>query len=114
LLFWMSLIPLATAFVGEHPFQPRAVALYGFVLFASAASFTLLRRHAATQVGSDAVVMALNRRVLRKSLLGTALYALSVPAAFVSVYLSMAIFVAIPAMFFLPDWLPDRVNELKG
>jgi len=111
LLFWMSLIPLATAFLGENPFQPIAVALYGFVLFTSAAGFTLLRRHASTQTSSDASVAALNRRVIRKSLLGTTLYAASVPLAFVSVYLSMGIFVLIPAMFFLPEWLPEQTRQ---
>src|SRR5205085_7972813 len=57
LLFWMSLIPLATAFVGENPFLPIAVALYGFVLFAAAASFTLLRSSAAAQTRSHAMLV---------------------------------------------------------
>jgi uncharacterized membrane protein len=46
LLFWMSLIPTTTDYPGGHPFPPDAVAAYGFVLAASAATFTLLRWHA--------------------------------------------------------------------
>ena len=113
LLFWMSLIPLATAFLGENPFLPIAVALYGFVLFAAAVSFTLLRWNASTQGRSDADLMGLHRRVMTKSLVGNALYGLSVPLAFVSVYLSMGIFVLVPAMFFLPDWRPERAATLQ-
>ena len=109
LLFWMSLIPLVTAFVGENPILPIAVALYGFVLFAGAASFTLLRLCVVAQAPTHATLRALHRRALTKSIVGNVLYGLSVPLAFLSVYLSMAIFVLVPAMFFLPDWLPDRV-----
>jgi uncharacterized membrane protein len=103
LLFWMSLIPLVTGFWGDHPFDPPAVAAYGFVLFASSAAFTLFRRHLMAHEKESAEMAALHRRIWRKSLLGMALYGASVPLAWVSPWISIAIFAIVPAMFFVPD-----------
>src|SRR6266849_10411556 len=49
LLFWMSLIPFVTAYMGQHQTAPTAVALYGAVLALSAAGFTILRYLAGRQ-----------------------------------------------------------------
>lgn len=111
LLFWMSLIPFATGFLGEHPFLPDAVAVYGFVLFASAASLLLLRLHIRRVTKTGVAVEAHHTRALRKTIIGAALYAASVPLAFVSVYISIGIFLLAPAMFFLPEALPNKLPE---
>jgi uncharacterized membrane protein len=111
LLFWMSLIPFATAIVGDNPFLPRRVAIYGFVMFASASAFTLLRWCIAREEHADKEMKRLHAAVMRKNYLGMALYGLSVPLAFVSVTLSIAIFFLIPAMFFLPQLLPGEKGE---
>ena len=103
LLFWMSLIPISTAFLGENPFAPIGVAAYGFVLAACATAFTLLRWVVTHDGGGFATPV--QAASFKKSVTATSLYALSVPLAFVSVYLSMAIFVIIPAIFFMPDLL---------
>lgn len=103
LLFWMSLIPLVTGFWGDHPFDPPAVAAYGFVLFASAAAFTLFRRHLIVNETQSVELAALHRRIMRKNLVGMGLYGASVPLTWVSPWISIAIFAAVPAMFFLPD-----------
>ncbi|MGB7100190.1 MAG: TMEM175 family protein [Xanthobacteraceae bacterium] len=106
LLLWMSLIPIATVIVGEDPFVPLSVAAYGFVLTANASAFMLLRWCVARQVRDNTGLMRQHNSVMMKNLFAVALYALSVPLAFASVYISMAIFVLIPALFFMPDLLP--------
>jgi uncharacterized membrane protein len=111
LLFWMSLIPFVTSFLGQHPFLPLAVALYGFILAACSLGFLLLRLHVQSVTKTRATVEAHHIRVLRKTIIGVALYGLSVPLAFLSVYISMAIFVIVPAMFFLPEALPESLPE---
>jgi uncharacterized membrane protein len=111
LLFWMSLIPFVTSFLGQHPFLPLAVALYGFILTASILGLLLLRLHVQSVTKMRAAVEAHHVRVLRKNIFGVVLYAASVPLAFVSVYLSMAIFVIVPAVFFLPEVLPGKLPE---
>jgi uncharacterized membrane protein len=111
LLFWMSLIPFVTSIVGQRPFLPLAVALYGFVLAGCMLGFVLLRLHIQRVTKTRAVIEAHHARALRKSMLGTALYAASVPLAYVSVYISMAIFAIVPAMFFLPEALPKSLPK---
>jgi uncharacterized membrane protein len=113
LLFWMSLIPFATAYVGDNPRYSFAVAVYGFVLFASASSFVLLRRSVARTGEPEEHMRELHNRVMRKSLIGAAVYGASIPLAFVSVYLSMIAFLAVPALFFMPDPVPGQA-ELEG
>ncbi len=102
----MSLIPVSTAFLGDNPFEPIAVAAYGFVLTGSSIGFTLLRWCVTRDERGR--FSALHAASLNKSVIGTLIYAASIPLAFVSVYLSMAIFVFIPAIFFLPDFLLPR------
>ena len=108
LLFWMSLIPLATAAFGEAPEEPLAVACYGAVLFCNAVSFTLLLRHAGTLAPPDPALAAYNRRNNMKSAMFTALYGLSVPLAYVSVVISIVIFVAVAMAYFLPSRMPGE------
>jgi uncharacterized membrane protein len=92
LLFWMSLIPLSTAALGEAPLQPLAVAFYGAVLAANSISFTMLHRTCACLGDRDGRLDDIHRVIIKKDAFFTAIYALSVPLAFVSIYASMAIF----------------------
>jgi uncharacterized membrane protein len=110
LLFWMSLIPFATAYVGENPTYSIAVAVYGFILFASAASFVILRRSVANMGEPDERLRELHNRVMRKSLIGAAIYGASIPLDFISVYLSMLAFLIVPALFFMPDPVPGQAE----
>lgn len=115
LLFWMSLIPFSTGFLGENPRLPDAYAVYGFVLAAACGSFTLLRWNALNQGRDDAGLARVHRVVLRKSILATSLYAASVPLAYFSIHAAIATFIAVPAMFFLPIFpdsaIPSRIER---
>jgi uncharacterized membrane protein len=106
LLFWMSLIPLSTAALGENPASELAVAFYGAVLFANSVGFTFLHRSAACVGDRDGKLDDLHRAIIRKDWFFTGLYALSVLVAFVSIYASIAIFLIIPACYFFPDFVP--------
>src|SRR4051812_44339761 len=103
LLFWMSLIPLATAAFGEAPDHPLAVAMYGAVMFSNAISFTLLRQYAGKLSPPDPALADFNRRNNIKNAIGTTLYGLSVPLAYVSVVISIVIFVSVAMAYFLPS-----------
>jgi uncharacterized membrane protein len=106
LLFWMSLIPLSTAALGDAPRQPLAVAFYGAVLTATAVSFTMLHRCAACLGDRDGKLDDIHRATIKKDWFFTSLYAASVPFAFVSVYAAMAIFLIVPAAYFFPEFVP--------
>ena len=103
LLFWMSLIPFTTSYMGLNCRRPLAVAVYGSVLTMCSLSFTILR-HIVNQFHLDNPELApLNLRFTRKSAFTTMLYCLSIPMAYLSVRVSFGIFVLIPASFFLPE-----------
>jgi uncharacterized membrane protein len=106
LLFWMSLIPLATAVFGAYPELPLAVAFYGAILTANSVSFTQLHR-CADLVGAG-VLLPRQRKLLIRDTATTALFALSVPLAYASVYLSWAIFAILPAIYFAPVSVAGR------
>jgi TMEM175 potassium channel family protein len=102
LLFWLSLMPFATAFMGENHFAPLPVALYGLDLLMSGVAYfilvhALLAAHGpdsdfASRVGSD-----------WKGKVPLVAYGAAIGLAFVHVSLSVAIYVAIAAMWFVPD-----------
>ncbi len=103
LLFWMSLIPFVTAYMGQTHGARLAVATYGAVLTMAAVAFTLLRHVINLAHQGNERLEEQDRRAMRKSMFGSLLYAISVPLAFVSVDLSFFIFLLIPAIYFLPE-----------
>ena len=102
LLFWMSLIPFVTRYMGANERSPFAVAFYGAVLALCAAAFTWLRYIVNQHHRHDPELNEYNQRMLRKSAYSTSLYALSAPLAYVSTDLSFMVFVLIPSLYFLP------------
>ncbi len=103
LLFWMSLVPFVTDFLGKNYRQPMAVALYGFDLALCGTSFYILRTELVRQDNRDGNLRDYHAGVQRKNAFSAALYLLSVPLAYVSIYASFFIFALIPAMYFLPE-----------
>jgi uncharacterized membrane protein len=106
LLFWMSFIPLSTAILGNAPLEPAAAAFYGAIMAMTAVSFTLLHRCAVIIGSRTGRVSHTHRLIIYKDSFFTTLYVLSVPLAFWSVYLSMLIFLIVPAAYFFPDYVP--------
>ena len=103
LLFWMSLVPFVTDFVGKNYREPMAVALYGLDLALCSAAFYLLRTELVRQAADNPEMVECRRGVQRKNAVSLLLYLSSVPLAYVSVYASFFVFVLIPALYFLPE-----------
>jgi uncharacterized membrane protein len=113
LLFWMSLIPFVTAYLGQSHGAPLAVAIYGLVLTFCSVGFTLLRYLVTADPHGHASTHEQNRRAIRKSSWSCLLYASSVPLAFVHISLSFFIFLLIPAIYFLPERkIEEMIAEL--
>jgi uncharacterized membrane protein len=102
LLFWMSLVPFVTEFLGKTYRQPMAVALYGLDLTLCSSAFCLLRMELIRQE-QDFEMKEYHRAIQRKNGISFLLYLSSVPLAYVSIYLSFFVFVLIPALYFLPE-----------
>ena len=103
LLFWMSLVPFVTEFVGKNYHEPMAVALYGLDLALCGCSFYLLRTELVRQDSADGNLRDYHDSIQRKNAFSAGLYFLSAPLAYVSIYASFFIFALIPALYFLPE-----------
>ena len=105
LLFWLTVIPFVTAFIGDYPTIPLIVALYGFVLFMAALAFTLMSYHVffRCELLPERISMATRKKQFKRSLFGVFLYGSSVIVAFIHPYLALAIFAIVPIYFFLPQ-----------
>jgi uncharacterized membrane protein len=105
LLFWMSLVPFVTDYMGKNYHEPMAIALYGLDLWFCSSGYYLLRMELIRQTRHDPAMLEHHQRINRKGAFAAAFYLLSVPLAYVSIYVSFFIFVLIPAMYFLPEKL---------
>jgi uncharacterized membrane protein len=102
LLFWLSLVPFVTAWMGETAFASLPMAAYGVVLILAAFSYAFLVRAliaAPGQTSTLAEALADNR----KGTLSPIIYAIAVAVAFVSPYLSFALYVVVAVMWIVPD-----------
>jgi uncharacterized membrane protein len=111
LLFWLSLVPFATSWMGAAHFAPPTVALYGALLFCAGVAYTLLQR---ALIAAEGAQSKLQQAVGRdeKGKLSAALYAAAVPLAFVRTWISGAIYVLVALMWFIPDRrIESRLDE---
>ena len=110
LLFWLSLVPFATAWMGENPLAPASVALYGFILLCAGFAYYILTRRLILHHGRDST-LALRIGRDRKSLLSVALYAIALPIALRSPELSCAFYVLVALIWLVPDPRIERHIE---
>jgi uncharacterized membrane protein len=109
LLFWLSLVPFTTGYMGENHLAPLPVSLYGLVLFFCGVAFDLLRREIAHQQLDDATLSMVHRRSNWRNAASALLYLAAVPLAWVSVWLSVAIYLLIPLVYFMPGRTIERL-----
>jgi uncharacterized membrane protein len=102
LLFWLSLVPFVTGWMSENHFGSLPVALYGAVLLLSGLAFVLLTQCLVTLHGRDSEI-ARSLRDDRKGKLSVVIYAIAIPLAFVKWWIAFALYVAVAAMWFIPD-----------
>ncbi|MBC3862593.1 DUF1211 domain-containing protein [Undibacterium jejuense] len=102
LLFWLSLIPFATGWVGENHFTASPTALYGFVLLMSAIAYFILQQTIIASQGPDSV---LKKAVGNdwKGKISPVIYFSAMVIAYLEPWLSMALYVIAALMWFVPD-----------
>jgi len=108
LLFWLSLVPFVTGWMGENHFAPAPVALYGVVLLMAALAYTLMVRVALRIEEPDS---ALARAIGgdRKGNLSIALYVIGIAASFFQVWLAGTAFIVVALIWLIPDQRIERV-----
>ena len=111
LLFWLSLVPFATGWMGENHFAPLPTAVYGGVLFAAGVAYVILQRLIIAEQGPHSKLKAAVGRDV-KGKLSPFLYLSAIGLAFVNQWLSDAIYVFVALMWLIPDRrIESRVNE---
>ena len=108
LLFWLSLCPFATAWMGDNHFATLPVAVYGMVLFMSAVAFTILVRALIARHGPQST-LARAVGADRKGLLSLVLYGLAVPLAFVYRWAAIGIYITVALIWLIPDSRIERI-----
>lgn len=102
LLFWLSLLPFATAWMGENSFSKWPVALYGADLLLAGVAYTILVRALLVLHGPDSTLAhALGSDF--KGKISVVLYLAALPLAFLNAWISCGIYVLVAAMWLIPD-----------
>jgi TMEM175 potassium channel family protein len=102
LLFWLSLIPFVTAWMGENYRASLPTALYGTVLLCSGAAYTILQRALIREQGPHSRLAAAIGRDT-KGLVSVALYAVAIPSAFYHSGISQLLYIAVALTWLVPD-----------
>ncbi len=107
LLFWLSLIPFASGWVGRTSFSAVPDALYGVVLFMSAVAYSILQYLILKIHGKESVLhKALGKDY--KGKISLVFYAIAVPLSFVSQWISISIYLGVALLWIVPD---RRIEE---
>jgi uncharacterized membrane protein len=112
LLFWLSLIPFVSGWMGENGFPAIAVSLYGLVLLFSGTAYYLLSRLLILQHGADSkLAKAIGSD--KKGLLSVSLYAVAIVAAFYQTWISLLLYTLVAVIWLVPDKRIERVLEVE-
>ena len=110
LLFWLSLIPFVTAWMGENAFAPNTVALYGIVLILCALAYTILVRALLHEHRADSSLARAIGRDLKGSI-SLVLYALGIATSFASGRLGLIFYATVAIIWLVPDKRIERTME---
>ena len=111
LLFWLSLIPFVTSWMGENSFARWPIALYGFVLWMSGLAYYILAKSLISLHGNDSLLAtALGRKI--REIMSLVCYTVAILFSFINPAISLAIYVFVACLWLVPD---KRIeNTLDG
>jgi uncharacterized membrane protein len=107
LLFWLSLVPFVTGWMGEHPLTSTPTALYGVVLLMAGLAYLILQQQILTTEGPQSVLAAALGRDI-KGKLSPLLCALAIGAAFIHPGIAVALYSLVALMWLVPDRRIER------
>jgi uncharacterized membrane protein len=109
-LFWLSLVPFVTGWMGENEFAPIPTAVYGAVLLMASMAYLLLQ-HQILQSGEKTTTL---RRIIGMDLKGklsVVLYIIGIAVAFISPFIACAIYLAVAVVWIIPDRRIEKALE---
>jgi uncharacterized membrane protein len=102
LLFWLSLVPFVTAWLGETNFAEWPVAVYGVVMLMAGGAYRILTVVLITQHGGESLIAAAVGRDI-KGKLSLVIYAVGIPVSFVEPHVACGLYVLVAAIWLVPD-----------
>lgn len=112
LLFWLSLFPFATGWMGENHFAAAPTAIYGVILFMASTAYFILQYVIIASQGSDSLLkIAIGRDWKGKS--SSIIYLLSIPIAFWSQWLAQSLYVLVALFWLVPDRRIENILASK-
>ena len=102
LLFWLSLIPFGTSWIGSQHFSEVPMSCYGFILFMCGLSYTILLKKIIKLEGKDSLLAKVTEKDY-KGKISLIFYLLGIPLAFVSVWISAFLYFAVALIWIVPD-----------
>lgn len=114
LLFWICLVPFATALAGEHLGSPVPTFLFGLAMFIMAFSFMLMLRYAFFKAGlvPETVSARAKKLQFKRSLYGPIVYALAALLALFHPWVSIALYLSVMLFYFLPQRFANTVVDM--
>jgi uncharacterized membrane protein len=113
LLFWLSLVPFVTGWMGESHLAPAPTAVYGVILLLAAIAYLLLQHAILRQEGPDSTLGAAVGRD-RKGKVSPLIYAIAIPVAFLHPWMAGALYVVGALMWLVPDRRIERKVSQAG
>lgn len=113
LLFWLSLIPFATGWMGENDFAPNTMLLYGILLLLCGVSFTILQKAVQQHTQDIQALKAAFKNLNKKAIISTVAYTLGVLTAYKAPLAAGAIFFIVAIMYLIPDKHIEKALEQK-
>ena len=113
LLFWLSLLPFASGWMGENHFAALPVALYGAILLMAGLAYWLLSRAIIQADGPDSLLAKAIGRDWKGNV-SVALYLLAIPLTFLHEWIAEAIYVGVALLWLIPDRRIERALQETG
>jgi uncharacterized membrane protein len=114
LLFWLSLVPISTGWMGENHFAPATLAVYGAVLLMAAVAYFILQNRLITLNGGPDAPLAQAVGRDWKGKLSPVLYGVGIASSFVLPWLAGAIYVGVALMWLVPDRRIERTLATRS
>lgn len=110
LLFWLSLLPLATEWMGENKFEGNTIILYGIILLMSAIAWQILATQLVKHKKNTVLKKVLEKD--KKTLLSIIIYAAGVVLGFIYPFAALAFYYGVAILWIIPDIRLEELNEL--
>ena len=112
LLFWLSLVPITTGWLGENPFDPWPAAIYGVIMTMASVAYLVLERAIMAFNGRESILAAAVGTEL-KGKVSTAIYLAAIVLAFVKPWISEALYAVVAVLWVVPDPRIERAMAAR-